>query len=159
MIRETLTQQLECTHQTLRLNLAGLDHEGGLRTPPGGGNPIHWVVGHMVSTRDGLLEQLGGEPVMDARARERYARGSQPIEPGAACERLEELVRLFEESQHRITARLAAVDDAFLAHPVPAGKAEEPLVHQLSVLVFHDAYHAGQLGTLRRAIGMAGAIA
>ena len=35
----------------------------------------------------------------------------------------------------------------------------EPLGIQFSQLSFHEAYHAGQLGVLRRALGKAGGIA
>ena len=160
MIREALITQLACTHVTVQKNLEGVDHEASVRTPEGGGNSINWVVGHIVSTRGGILKLLGAEPVMGARGNDLYARRSKPIGPQDDCEPFEELRRLLDESQRRITEHLQAVEAAQLGRTLP-GEAEtaELVGQQLAVLVFHDAYHAGQLGAIRRAIGMAGAIA
>lgn len=42
-------------------NLEGISHEESLKSSDRGGNCINWVIGHIVVTRDVLLETLGLE--------------------------------------------------------------------------------------------------
>lgn len=161
MIREALKQQLAFTHGSARRNLEGVTNEESRVAGAGGANCINWVLGHMVTARNAMLGLLGGEPVMDAEGAAVYARHSQPIAPGSTSRPLEELNRLFDASQVALLERLDTADGSLFDRQVPRlfdPDEREPVGVQLATLAFHEAYHAGQLGVLRRAVGKEGAI-
>lgn len=162
MIEEALKTQLRFTHYSITENLEGVTHEESLESAERGGNSLNWVLGHIVASRTGMTRLLGDEPTLPDDRRRLYARGSAPIGAGSDCVPFEELRRRFEESQQQILAKLDAADDTVWAREVPGifdASQREPLGVQLATLAFHESYHAGQLGVIRRAIGKQGAIA
>ena len=56
--------QAHLVRQVVGMNLAGVTHDESLAHPPGGGNSINWVLGHLVWTYEGALPLLGREPVL-----------------------------------------------------------------------------------------------
>ena len=74
--------QAHLVRQVVGMNLAGVTHDESLAHPPGGGNSINWVLGHLVWTYEGALPLLGREPVLPKGAVERYARGSAQLAEG-----------------------------------------------------------------------------
>jgi len=162
MIKDALKAQLGFTHYAVTENVEAVSHEDSLESAERGGNSLNWVLGHIVASRTGMLRLLGGEPTLPDDRRRLYARGSAAIGAGSDCVPFEELRRRFEESQRQILEKLEAADDALWSRQVPGlfdPDAREPLGVQLAAFVFHESYHAGQLGVIRRAIGKAAAIA
>jgi uncharacterized damage-inducible protein DinB len=162
MLARALVNQLSVIHFTVHKNLAGITHEESLVAPLGGGNCINWVLGHVVYSRSGIARALGQQPLV---ARERtaiYERGAAALDARSDAVPLEELVQLYDAYQADLVPSLAGSDEATLAREVPGlfkRDVLEPLGVFLSSLVFHEAYHVGQLGLIRRAIGKPGAIA
>lgn len=154
--------QARITREVVRRNLDGVSHEESLAQPSRAGNCINWVVGHLAAVYDGLLPLLGQRPAEGAEERKRYVRGSAPITDGSEALPLEALVAAWEEDCERVDAGLAALPAERLAEPAPAspsGDPDETVGSLLSTVLFHQAYHAGQLGVLRRTVGRPGAIA
>lgn len=149
-----LARLFALNHHALHRNLEGVTDEEALHQPVSG-NCLNWVVGHIVASRNGVLKVLGAEPHWPAEQADRYARGSAPVTgPGGAAS-FQRIVRAFDESQERIAARLSEVTEADLAKP----HAQDQSVGEwLSFLHFHEAYHIGQTGLLRRLAGKEGAI-
>jgi len=157
---ELLVDQLSFNLGTIKINTKGLTHEESLVAPPGGGNCLNWIVGHLVSSRNGLLKLLGCEGVWDKERAELYKRGSDPISAGDAVA-FEEILADFAAAQEPIVAALRALSDEELAAPTTARYLkgdDETLGSALATFVFHEAYHAGQTGLLRRILGKDGAI-
>jgi uncharacterized damage-inducible protein DinB len=156
-----LSNLFHVSHYAITANLEGFTHEDSLRTAPGGGNCANWILGHIVASRNGVLQILNEESALHGAVAERYKRGSQPIAHGQDAAHLETLVRALQDSQRRILAALARATDLDLAKPAaaPAIPSGDPSVGgQLSFLHFHESYHSGQLGLLRRILGRPGAI-
>ena len=61
---DAVTMQLGMLHWVVRKNVDGLTHEESLVRPPAGGNPANWILGHIIVTRDRILEHLGEQPVL-----------------------------------------------------------------------------------------------
>lgn len=145
---------------TLQRNLDGVDHALSVKRPPGGGAPINWVIGHVIRTRCVLMGMLGAEPMWGEGVGEAYDRGADPEAVADDFMPLDDLVSAVEESQGRLEAALASVSDEQLGktlenpHPILG----ETLGHAVIGLGFHEAYHMGQIGTIRRALGLPGAI-
>jgi len=156
-----LSSLFHISHYAITVNLEGFSNEESLRQPPGGGNCSNWVLGHIVASRNGILRILNEEPALHPAVAERYKRGSQPIGHERDAAHLEILVQALEDSQRRILAALGRATDLDMAKPAaePAIPGGDPSVGgQLSFLHFHESYHSGQLGLLRRLAGKAGAI-
>ena len=74
----------------------------------------------------------------------------------------ERIVADFEASQTVLLATLEGLSTEDLLAPLPAEKNPfrvDCMAEQLAVFSFHESYHVGQLGLLRRLLGKKGAIA
>lgn len=155
-------RQAQGVDRTVKVNLAGITHEESLIQPEPGGNCLNWVLGHLLSIYNQALPLLGQTPVTDQATIERYKRGSDPITGTTDARRFEELQAEWDETVKRVDAGLAGLTPETLDRPAPQGSAPtEPgdkVRHTLSTLMFHQGYHAGQTGVLRRLTGKSGAI-
>lgn len=161
MDAKELSNLFRVSHYAISVNLEGFTHEQGLIQPPGAGNCANWVLGHIVASRNGVLRLLGEEPALHAAVAERYKRGSAPIGHDRDAAPLDLLVRALDLSQERILAALGRIRELDLNKPAaaPGSQTGDTSVGgQLSFLHFHESYHSGQLGLLRRLVGKEGAI-
>lgn len=157
---EVLRHQARLAHQVVRLNAEGVTHEESLLQPHPGGNCLNWIVGHLVAIYDKSLPLLGQEPVMPG-ALERYDRGSPPLRDPAEAMPLADLLAAWDEASRRADAGLAGLTAEDLDRPAPFSPGDDPdeTVRSLvATVVFHQSYHAGQTGVLRRVAGREGAI-
>jgi len=131
------------------VNVKGLSHEDSLVQPPAGGNCLNWVAAHIVASRGAILDLLGEAQVWGADRVDRFKRGSRPVQDTKDSLPFESIVADFRRSQERIQAGLARLDDEGLL----AKRGEDTLADKLHFLQFHEAYHIGQAGLLRRMAG------
>jgi uncharacterized damage-inducible protein DinB len=160
MNAKALGVQFQFTHLVFNRNLEGITHEESMKLPPAG-NCLNWVAGHITATRDGILAILGEAPVWNSASKATYTRGSAPWKDGHEAERLESIREKFEESQKRLSAKILSLDEAALLAPVPPEKNSfrvDNMGELLAAFVFHESYHVGQTGILRRLAGKEGAI-
>jgi len=159
---ELLRHQAHVTHVVVRLNTEGVTQEESLLQPEPAGNCLNWVVGHLVAIYERALPVLGQQPVMEPGAMARYDRGSPPLRDPAQAIRLGDLLDAWDEASRRVDAGLAGLDPATLGAPAPfspGGDPGETMRSLLATVLFHQGYHAGQTGILRRLAGREGAIA
>jgi hypothetical protein len=148
-------------HDVVRLNVDGLTQADSLIRPRPAGNCLNWVVGHLLCVYQNLLPMLKQRPVIKASALRRYDRGSPPIENADEAMELSELMAAWDGTAERIDAGLADLSAETLDAPAPfspRGDPNETVRSLLTVIFFHQAYHAGQTGILRRIAGKDGAI-
>jgi DinB superfamily len=94
-------------------------------------NPILWIAGHMVGTR-ALILRLLGDPV-------------------------DEILRVHADLAPRLQARLVALTADDLAREATVGPkpfGAKSFADQLGFFALHDSYHAGQLGYVRKTLGL-----
>jgi uncharacterized damage-inducible protein DinB len=158
---EVFRHQARTTHKVVQINVDGLTQEDSLIQPHPGGNCLNWVVGHLVCIYDKTLPMLGQEPVMEADALKRYDRGAPPLQDPAEALELEDLMSAWDRTTERIVAGLEGLTPEVLDRPAPrspGGNPDETVRSLLAVTFFHQSYHAGQTGLLRRLAGKEGAI-
>jgi hypothetical protein len=157
-----LRQQAKMSHIVVRKNTEGLTQEDSLVQPQPAGNCLNWIVGHLVNIYNQALPLLGQEPAIDPAAIARYARGSAPIRDASEALELRDLLAAWDTASERLDAGLAALTPEVLDRPMPGpdsgGALTETVRSLLSIISFHQAYHAGQTGVLRRIAGKPGAI-
>jgi uncharacterized damage-inducible protein DinB len=155
---DALNMLFGINYEVLKKNLDGVTHEESLIQPEGGGNCLNWVLGHIVATRDNAVRLLKQEPVWDNEIAGVYQRGSEPLRDGSKAQPLEKILADLARSQDRLVAGLSTVSEPELGAPSPDKSIAETVGELLFVLQFHEAYHAGQAGLLRRIAGHEGAI-
>jgi hypothetical protein len=159
-LAKTLGTQFEFTFNVFQQNTAGIDHAASLRTPQPAGNSMNWIGGHLVGARCGLLGLFGVAPVWDEKKRARYGRGSSPITPEDA-EPWEEILAVLAKSQELLRTAFGAASPEDLLAPLPESRNPfrvDNLAEYIGTYAFHEAYHVGQLGVIRRTYGLDGAI-
>jgi uncharacterized damage-inducible protein DinB len=159
---EVFRNNARATDQVLKANIAGLTQQDSLIQPSPGGNCLNWVVGHLVCIYNNLLLMLGQDQVEDPEKLKRYDRGTPPIKDSAEALDLNELLAIWDRAQPRIDAGLASLTPERLDEKAPVSPTNNPnetVRSLLGVVGFHQAYHVGQLGILRRIAGKPGAIA
>lgn len=156
---EALLTQIGYVQYGLKTNTAELTHEESLEQPQAGGNCLNWVVGHIVANRNHILTLLGQEPIWSSEKAARYARGTEPIAgPEEGVLPLDQILADFDTAQDGIVAGLSEISDEELDVLVPWFGEDHPKAVALAGLVFHETYHLGQTGLLRRVVGREGAI-
>jgi DinB superfamily len=158
---ENFRHSARTIHKVVRLNTEGLTQAESLIQPRAAGNCLNWVVGHLLCVYQKVLPMLEQRPVIKASALQRYDRGSSPISNADGAMELSELMDAWEETAERIDAGLAGLASETLDRPAPfspSGDPNETVRSLFATLFFHQAYHAGQTGILRRIAGKEGAI-
>ena len=153
--------QNHMTASVVAANLKGLTHAESLAQPEPGGNRLNWVLGHLLWTYNGLLPLLSQKPVMDDTVLERYARGAPPLLDPAEARDFRQLLDGWGQAVERVDAGLAGLDPDTFDRRVPnspGGNPDETVRTLVTTVLFHQAYHAGQTGVLRRVAGREGAI-
>lgn len=135
-----------------------ISHEESLAQPGPQGNCMNWVLGHLVRVYDNIMPLLGQKPLGGF---ERYERGGAPIKSGDDAKDFTSLLQAWDESTRRINAGLSGITENRLDEPAPFSPTNNPnetVRSLLSTIFFHQAYHTGQMGMLRRFAGKPGAI-
>ena len=163
MTGSDLVTLYEFSYFALNRNLDGVSNEESLLIPQPAGNCINWVLGHIVSARNAVLTLAGGAPIANGDVAQHYKRGSAALQPGDKVPDIGTLRGWLSDSQQQLIPALAAISEKTLSLTVPEAMRRPPLTGSvgdaLARLAFHEAYHNGQIGLLRRLAGKPGAIA
>lgn len=136
---------IKYNHFAVNKNLENIDQQYSLREPESGGNSINWVLGHIVLNRDGVLKLLGCKKMCDKKMEKIYMKTSH-IRENKESIRISRILKMFNDSQEEITKSLSELDP----------EENKDTVLNIAGYAFHESYHAGQLGILRRIIGKRG---
>ena len=139
--------QVTSNYKVISLNLEGITHDESMVFPNGEANSMNWILGHLIYIRNAFLNILGEESVWDGEKFSCYNRGEIPLERKAEFVNFEELKSYLKKSQDLLEAKLNT-HESFN----PENRTD------ISMLCFHEIYHSGQLGYLRRILGKPGAI-
>ena len=120
------------------------------------GHNARWIVGHLAGYRNQVASLIGLEPRATPWAAA-FARGTsaadlpEDVDPGV-------LVASFHAAQAAVAGGWEAVTEADLAKPfgrtLPDGS--DTVGDAIRFFAWHEAYHLGQLGLLRRLAGKPG---
>lgn len=134
--------------------LEGIDHQASLARLLDDGGHINWLLGHMATSRDDLLELLGAGRLMDEGSDARYGYGSRP-EADEDAAPLESLLAALERANQRVLEEIAKLDGARLEETNERGRR---LIDRLEFALWHEAYHLGQLTLYRKKAGLSSPI-
>ncbi len=155
MKAEDLSMMFRVTHNVIHRNLKGVDQAKSLMTDGHSPNCINWIVGHLLATRNAVHSMLD-LPVPDWDNREFY-RGDFDV---AGVSEISDLVANLKESHKTVVEALGKFDENWY-NEISANQdfgLDRTRGQVLAFFQFHESYHAGQLGILRRAAGLDGVI-
>ncbi len=162
MTGNEIANMYEFSYGAIKRNLDDVTNDESLVQPPGAGNCLNWVLGHIVAARNTALKLAGAAPMVDEGVVAQYRRGSEPLKPDEKLPDLATLRGLLSDTQHRLVPALAAISDDALTQSVPEQLRRPPLTGSVADalirLHYHEGYHNGQIGLLRRLAGKEGAI-
>jgi hypothetical protein len=155
-VESSLAPVVHQFRDTTRLYARALDgvNRDALLTRPGPrSNPLLWVAGHLVQQRTRLLGALG--PARQIPWDDLFGTGSiigdLKLYPGVG-----ELDAVWRRATEELLRRLDAISAANLAAPSPQWLRTQDgtLLGALSFATMHEAYHVGQMGFLRKWLGL-----
>jgi hypothetical protein len=121
-------------------------------------NHMLWSLGHMAATYTwmlSLLGQKGGTPEAYATL---FGWGSKPTPNAKDYPPLAEVKAQFDSEFDRFVKYVAEVPEADLTKPLgeAAGGFAKDTVELIDRAAWHEGWHAGQMSSLRRALGLKG---
>ena len=137
---------LKSSHMVLNRNLKYISHEESIISPAQGGNSLNWVVGHILVSRDDIRELIGLDRLCGDDMK-MYDRDTEPVSPDKLMD-LGRLLEMYNDGQNILEEKLKSTDL----------REENEKYRMVTFLAFHESYHVGQTGILRRIIGKEGAI-
>lgn len=137
---------------SLRVSLGDLSAEdAGRRWRDGGGSSIIFLLGHLLSSRVGLLKRFGeteDNPYAELFGGNAGARDASDY-PG-----LDELARGWDDVAARLESTLAGLsEEQVMADAEGFPIADQTARGALMFLAWHESYHVGQIGLMRTEMG------
>jgi uncharacterized damage-inducible protein DinB len=161
MHAKTLAYQLELSSKVLEMNTKDVSNEESLITPPKGGSCLNQVLGHMTRTRNMALGGMGQRSPYPMEDFDPYDdRTGVPFSRERALP-FDELRRRYQAMQEPLVRTIEGMSPETLASKAPrkiTGDPNETVGSNLATFVFHECYHVGQTGVLRRVAGKPGVI-
>ena len=143
----------------LEKNLKGITNEEAGRWLDPGGNSINWILGHIVRTQVEVLPLIGVQSPYPLDDFSLY-RGD-PIGADGEELSLEELKDRYARLRTLLDEGIAALTSEDLGAPAPVsptGNPDETVGTFLATIAYHEGYHTGQIGSIRRALGRPGVL-
>ena len=116
-----------------------------------------WVAGHILNSRCNLARYIGAEA--HCPWSELFKRGSR-FQPASAYPARNEIVDCWKTTNSTLKARCQELTREELSGPSPSQLSVEvdTLGSGISFLIWHESYHIGQMGYLRKWLGYEGLV-
>ncbi len=138
--------------------LADLPEEELWKRPGDSSNSIGWLLGHITWARNGMLITLTGQPVPMPWSGP-FERGAQAADR-SAYPATSEIVSTLKAINEKLKAAMEVARDERLSAPAPfTTPSPDTTARGVFVfLVFHEAYHLGQIGYVLKLLGRPGLV-
>ena len=147
-----IAEQFRVTTNLFVKALAGMDAEALLTRPGARSNPPIWIAGHLTQSRARIVTVVGG--TADLPWKGMFETGSV-IRDLRAYPDAEAILAVWTSLSETLMERLERLtsDQLGAAPPPRVASPDETLRGALALLAFHEGYHVGQLGFLRKWLG------
>lgn len=163
-----LAEGIEASRMATELFFTGFDDSNRTSQAPGLPNHFAWTVGHLAFVMHRAAERFDSGPLPDGDfvpatrgdatrfGIEGVAKDSLPIADASAYPGDARSREIFAKAAARLIAAVRGASDEKLASTTKWGPREMTLAALASRMGFHNGFHAGQLASLRKALGMKG---
>jgi DinB family protein len=142
----------------LREQVADVAAADMVAQPNGVMNHPAWVIGHLTQICQNLGGVIGVPPWLPDDWAKRFGTGTLPVADASVYETKDNALAMLRDAQSRITQAVEQLNESRLDEPFPDESFRDvfpSIRHFLTqVLVGHSAYHIGQVGVWRRAMGL-----
>jgi hypothetical protein len=148
-----VTLQFQAATEQFRMAVRGMSMDQGLTRINGVTNHAAYLGLHLVDARCFVVRLLGGTCAHGFEALTEGARGPEDIETYPT---LQEIGSAWDRVSDVLMAHLRDADSEALdeAPPFRFPVDDETVLGAVTFLAHHEAYHLGQLGLIRKALGM-----
>ncbi len=159
--RDQILHQMGWARQYTRQLIDSIPRDLWYQMPNGYPSHVAWQVGHLSVAQYGLMlfRQRGRMPgdldIMPGWLRKQFGKGSTPSASAEGQPSPEELLSLFDKINQQSHQEASQFPASLLREPTEMPYAAYPI--KLGALLFcpiHEGVHAGQLGVLRRLLGL-----
>jgi len=144
-----LSLSFKTTNWLIKKLAKGLDNNGSVRQPPFPGNCFNWVLGHILASRNEVLNYLEVDPILGEEELALYKTGSPAITNEEQGLPLDDLMETLAVSQERIMSTLKTISTEAWDKIVGTRFGDRPVGQHIGGLHWHETYHTGQLELLR----------
>lgn len=153
-LTDSYIKQYEFNLHAFNRLIQEISHNDSMVLPSFDGNNINWIVGHLIESRNELMEFMGKIPVWDDATRMKYQTGSQPVSdltnPG---ENFEDLVRDFKSTHYLMVQFLNEITEEDFFAEITMADGISSIAETVNGYLWHETYHLGQLELLRQIVG------
>lgn len=128
----------------------GVGPESWMRKPDDSSNHLMWIMGHMIWCRGNILRTLGTDWRLSWA--KQFGRGSKPDEI-TDYPTVEEVLKAWHETGQQLAATLAQAPAEVLEKPHDKPTFDGNVSGFVAFLAYHETYHAGQIGFLKKWLG------
>ena len=154
---EQIANMFKANTDVVNKAIADVATEDWFRKPGDDSNHLLWVMGHLIVHRGLTLKLVGGQ--WDTAWAPLFARGAQRV----ADEKYpasHDLITAWQQVSADLIPAVRNADAGVLSNANPAGTPsfDNTVGGTVALLAFHDAYHSGQIGFLRKWLGYGQAV-
>ena len=151
-VLDQIASHLKLGDFLLKAALEKLSHEELHRRGGPQSNSLIWIAGHLALSRSRMLKLAGGEA--DFAWTDLFSRGSAVQDPTVYPE-LDKILQSWEKTSGLLLTALPKMtpEQLFAKSPQSLPGDDKSVRGALSFLVYHEAYHIGQMGYLRKMLG------
>jgi len=142
-------------HYCIEVNSKEITHEESIIQPGPNVNSLNWILGHIILSRNSIFKLLNKPSIWPDSHDVFYKRGSSLNQNKDNFLDFNQLLKDFDQTQNLLKKYLGGLTVEDFEKPV---NEKETLAQSLSFLQFHESYHVGQTGILRKLLGKEGAI-
>jgi uncharacterized damage-inducible protein DinB len=156
-LRELATNRVTWSRGFVNALLADLKDDQLFVRAGGVGNHAAWIMGHVATVDDNIVSAMTGEPKrLPDSFRTLFGMGSSPTGNAADYPSRAELSEAMSATRQRMKGWIASLDESTAFEPIPERMQRiAPNRIMLAVAVpSHEMMHAGQLTTIRAALGL-----
>ena len=146
---QSLKEDYQFTTMLIQHRVQGITDEESVLQLPFEANCLNWIVGHILSRRNSVLEALGQDPIWAESTQARYRTGSQPVRKVSDARPFSLLLEDLMATQQRINTALEQATDADLDRVVKNDRGTKSVWEHLEGFHWHETYHLGQLELLQ----------
>jgi hypothetical protein len=151
-VHAMLTQHFETSGNLFVKALRDVDRDALLTRPGARSNSLLWIAGHLTQFRFRVANLLGA--ALEVPWGDLFATGAKVRDPGD-YPGVEQVLEQWKEITPELMRRLRAASEADLTAPTPERVAspDGTMRGALVLFAFHEGYHVGQMGFVRKWLG------
>lgn len=157
MDKNLIIRQFMITYDTMNKNLSQISDDEGRITIEPLDKSIQWIIGHLLAARQFMHSMIDLDPVLSEEESNQFKTGSNGT-VASEMPSLSELTIRFKKAQRLLFNYLKEIEPSTLEKELKDDFRGSNIGEAMYFHAFHESYHIGQLGLMRRLLGKDGMV-